>query len=81
MLAHVSKWGNSLALRIPNAFAKEISIEEGGSVEINVLDGKMVITPIDPVPAYDINQLIALMTEDNTHEEVDWGEPRGNEVW
>lgn len=38
MQGRVQKWGNSLAVRIPSAFAQELRLEEGTEVEVR-LDG------------------------------------------
>ena len=32
-------------------------------------------------PRYDLAKLVAGMTPENAHPEVDWGEPRGEEAW
>ena len=32
-------------------------------------------------PRYDLATLLVGMTPENTHPEVDWGEPRGEEAW
>ena len=45
MLVRISKWGNSLALRIPAPFAQETGIESGTEVDLALEDGKLVITP------------------------------------
>jgi len=37
------KWGNSLALRVPKAFADEIGASDGKAAEMTVSDGKLVI--------------------------------------
>jgi SAM-dependent methyltransferase len=42
-------------------------------------DGKPVVTPIDPDP-YPLDELLAGITPDNLHTEVNWGAPVGNEV-
>ena len=81
MLTQVARWGNSLALRIPSAYAREIAVEEGKAVELNVLDGKMVVTPVEDIPTYDINNLVALITTENLHDETDFGPAVGNEAW
>ncbi len=41
MVAMVAKWGNSLALRIPQYIVKEIQITEGTEVELVVIDGNI----------------------------------------
>lgn len=35
----VSRWGNSLAVRIPKPLAEQIEIAEGSQVELSVADG------------------------------------------
>jgi len=37
------KWGNSLALRIPSAFAKEIGAAKGKGADMTVENGALVI--------------------------------------
>jgi antitoxin MazE len=79
--AQVTKWGNSLALRIPGAYAKQIGVEEGRPVDIDVADGKLVVTPVSDQPAYDIGELVARMKGAARADEIDTGEPRGDEAW
>jgi antitoxin MazE len=80
MNAHFSKWGNSVALRIPAAFTKELGIAEGKPAEIQVKDGSLVVTPV-PGPVYTLDELLAGITEENLHGEIATGEPVGNEFW
>ena len=70
MIASVAKWGNSLALRIPNAFAKEAKLLEGKPVDITIVDGALVVRPVEPVIEYDLDVLLAGITEENTHGET-----------
>lgn len=79
MNAHFSRWGNSIALRIPNGVARILQVTEGSSASLQVKDGSLVVTPVDVVPKYDINQLIAAITPENLHGETDTGESIGNE--
>lgn len=79
MLARISKWGNSLALRIPAPFARETGIDEGTDVDIALDDGRIVITP--PGPRYTLDALLDGVTAENVHGEVDTGPRRGAEVW
>ncbi|MCA9945550.1 MAG: AbrB/MazE/SpoVT family DNA-binding domain-containing protein, partial [Anaerolineales bacterium] len=46
MLTKVQKWGNSLALRIPKAFALDAQLENDSPVEISFVDGQIVIKPV-----------------------------------
>ena len=46
MNIQISKWGNSLALRIPAAFTKEIQLKDGDKVEATLSkDGSLMIRP------------------------------------
>ena len=80
MKTRVQKWGNSLALRIPKYFATEVGLERETSVEISLADGKLVITPVAK-PKLTLKQLLAKVTKENLHHEVDTGSAAGNETW
>ncbi len=76
----VQKWGNSLALRIPKSFAAEVGLQRETSVEISLANGKLVITPIAK-PKLSLKQLLAKVTKENIHHEIDTGPAMGNETW
>jgi antitoxin MazE len=78
MNARISKWGNSLALRIPAAFAQEISIGEGALANISVENGCLIIKPVSS-PHYDLAELVGRITETNLHVESVTGSAVGNE--
>ena len=75
----VTRWGNSLAVRIPKALAEQTRIEEGSEVELSISDGALTIRPM--ARTYRLDELLAQVTPRNRHDEVDWGEPQGKEVW
>ena len=76
----IKKWGNSLALRIPKALAKEAGLYYELSVELTLLDGKLVIAPIER-PKLDLEAMLDQITEENLHSEVNVGPAVGQEVW
>lgn len=80
MLVRISKWGNSLALRIPAPFAEETGIESGTAVDLALEDGRLVITPRRG-PVYTLAEQLDGVAEDNLHGEIDTGAPRGGEAW
>jgi len=80
MVATVAKWGNSLAVRIPQHVVKEIQLTEGAEVDLVVIDGNLVIRP-RPRRRYSLDELIAALTPENLHSEVESGAAVGNEVW
>lgn len=76
----VSKWGNSLAVRIPLRVAKEVGISEGDSLELNVQgDGSLLLRTSKP--RYSLDELVGAITPKNRHEEISWGDPVGKESW
>ena len=80
MVGNVAKWGNSLAVRIPQHLAKEIGLSDGAEVEIVAIDGNLTIKPRKQ-KQYSLNELIAGITPTNRHGEIDTGRSVGEEVW
>jgi len=77
--AQIVGWGNSQALRIPRAMLDALNIREGDEVELVIEDGRLNVRPISP--KLTLESLVAQITPENCHEELDWGKPVGNEVW
>jgi antitoxin MazE len=78
------KWGNSLAMRVPKAFAQEIGARVGKAANMEVRDGKLVVEIAKPKRRrrqYTLEHLVAGIKPDNRHPELEWGPPVGNEVW
>lgn len=77
--AQMVRWGNSLAVRIPKNVADEARLAEGDKLVIEVASpGKVEIRAVDR-PTLD--ELIAKITPENRHAEINWGKPVGNEAW
>jgi antitoxin MazE len=78
------KWGNSLALRVPKAFAQEIGASVGRPANMEVRDGKLVVELARPKRSkrrYTLEQLVAGIGPENRHSELEWGPLVANEVW
>ncbi len=80
MLTKVQKWGNSLALRIPKAFAIDAQLKNDSIVEVSLEDGRIVIKPV-ATQAWSLEQLLSGVTSNNLHHETDTGNAVGNEAW
>lgn len=80
MLTKVQKWGNSLGLRIPKAFANDTRLDKDSLVEITVEKGRIIITPVS-TPGLTLEELLAGVNNDNIHHEVDTANAVGNEIW
>jgi len=79
MHARVAKWGNSLAVRIPRAVARETGWTPGTTVQMTTANGGLLITAAEP--RYGLKELVSGITPRNRHAETDWGGPLGREVW
>ena len=80
MKVQIQKWGNSLALRIPKAFAVESNVTGGSTVDVSMEDGNIVVKPIKE-SKYTLEELLDGLTDDQLHGEIDSGPPVGREVW
>ncbi|MDP8208134.1 MAG: AbrB/MazE/SpoVT family DNA-binding domain-containing protein [Candidatus Electryonea clarkiae] len=79
MQTKIMKWGNSLAIRIPKVFAKEVSLDEKAEVDISISDGNLIIKPSSA--RYQLRDLIGKITPENIHNETEWGNSTGKEIW
>ncbi len=78
MTATIQKWGNSLALRIPQAVAKQIQVQEGDSVILKIGASGLTVKPAPKRPQLD--ELLDKVTPENLHPATDWGSDVGREV-
>ena len=74
----IGKWGNSAAVRIPASVLAQANLNLRQPVKITVSDGAIVIQ--GQQDQYDLQTLLADITEDNTHTETDFGAPVGKEL-
>jgi antitoxin MazE len=81
MKTRVRKWGNSLAVRIPKSFAQEVGLQNESSVEVSIIKGKLLVTPIARRSRPTLKQLLSQITDDNRHGEFHTGAALGNEAW
>ena len=77
MHAIVQKWGNSLGLRIPPFWAKDNDIKNGSAVEVIMEKEKIIILPSKK----SLDDMLALVNEENIHSEVSTGYAVGKEAW
>ena len=74
----VKKWGNSASVRIPAAVMEAAKLSLDQPVDVREEGGRVVIEPVRE-PAFALGDLLAGITDDNLHEEVDFGPPVGKE--
>jgi antitoxin MazE len=78
MHAQVKKWGNSASVRIPAAILDAVDVSIDQDVDIRAEGGRIVIEPIRKQVT--LEGLLAQVTPNNLHCEVDFGLPAGHEI-
>jgi antitoxin component of MazEF toxin-antitoxin module len=75
----IVKWGNSSAVRLPAAVLKEMHVALGDLLELDVTDGEIVLKPARR--EYRLENLLAGITNENSHTTMNTDTPVGREVW
>lgn len=79
MITALSKWGNSLALRIPQTMLAAAGLKNESKVDISCKDNMILIKAVDEPTC-----LADLFKDYNgaySPSEIDFGKPIGKEVW
>lgn len=79
MNTQVGKWGNSLAVRIPGTYAKELHLKDGMELEVTRLDDGLLLRLRKH--DYTLEELLDQVKPENIHGETDWGPAVGREAW
>ena len=64
METRIQKWGNSLVLRIPKPFARQIGLEPNSPVELSLRGTELVIAPVKS-PGLKLDDLLSQITQQN----------------
>jgi len=79
------EWGNSIGIRLPRKVLKAAKWRPDQEVKIDVRGQTVVLTPVKDektmVQPRTLEALVAKITPENVHSEIDWGTPVGKEVW
>lgn len=75
----IKKWGNSPSVRLPVEIMKAASLNVDDTVDIAVVNGRIIIVPSRP-KEYSLDALLSGITEENLHEKSDFGTPAGEEL-
>ena len=79
----IKRWGNSAGMVITNIVMKELNLQPGQSVEAQVSNNQLILTPISR--RYSLDELLAQcdMNAAELSEQDVWGKstPAGDEIW
>ena len=77
MQISIKKWGNSLGIRIPQNILNKLKIKESQKLDIHVENSSIVIKPV----TNELDTLLKQINPSNIHNECNFGESQGNEIW
>ena len=77
-VVRLAKWGNSIGVRIPKHVVKALGLAAGHSLKIRI-EGNCIV--FCPIRKYSLVELVSKITDENKHEEIDWGSDEGAERW
>lgn len=80
MQSVVRKWGNSPAVRIPAPLMVAANLAVDQPIDIREEDGRLVISAARRRRRYTLDELLAGITPENIHPEIDMGSPVGREI-
>ncbi|EFA3617261.1 type II toxin-antitoxin system ChpS family antitoxin [Escherichia coli] len=79
----IKRWGNSSGMVIPNVVMKELNLRPGQSVEAQVSNNQLILTPISR--RYSLDELLAQCdmnaTELSEQDVCGKSTPAGDEIW
>ena len=79
MKSTISRWGNSLALRLPREAIQRANLHDGDEVTIIEDRGRLIL---DPKTRVNLDELIAQMTPETFHDDPFAAAPVvGAEIW
>lgn len=80
MEAKVTKWGNSLGVRVPAALALQVGLKPGTPVRMTAEGRAIRLVPLGTPRRYTLEELLAGVTKNNIHPAISTGPDVGHEV-
>ena len=84
----LKKWGNSQGIRISKDIMSQMNLKEDDAVGINIYDGKLIIEKINKPKYKNLQERLEMFYQKNiddiyveSTQEIDTGNPVGNELW
>ena len=77
----IQKFGDNLGVCFPQVIVNKMSLREGFYVNIQGDRNRIIIETIKSGRSFDLSELLSKMTDNNTHQSIDTGEPIGGEIW
>ncbi len=81
MSTKIQKWGNSLAVRLPQYLIEKLGLEAGTTVDIEDERGEIIKIKPTMKKKLSIKKLVDQINPQNKPEETNWGDRVGKETW
>jgi len=77
----ISAWGNSLGFRIPRGLADNYNLQAGDILELTPVDEGLLIKKAAAKTTYRLADILDSFASSEAAPPVDFGEPKGEEIW
>ena len=85
---NVRRWGNSQGIRLTKEIMSQMNLQENDTIGINIIDGKMTVEKINKPKYLNLTERLEAFYKRPIDEiyvestqEVEVGDPKGNEIW
>ncbi len=85
---NIRRWGNSQGIRLSKEILAQMDLKEDDTIGINIYDGKMIIEKVNKPKYLNLTERLEAFYKRPIEEiyvestqEVDVGDPQGNEIW
>jgi antitoxin MazE len=78
--ASVGRWGNSAAVRLPATLLAQANFSAQQPIDLVLSNGRIILEPVAALE-FDLTELLAQVTPENLHGEIDFGAPVGKEAF
>jgi len=78
MQVQITRWGNSLGLRIPKDVADRMGLRAGCRVDVSAEGDRIIVAPARR--RYALAELLEGVTPEAMREAFDWGPDKGREI-
>ncbi len=75
----LSRWGNSLGLRLPKGVIEGQRLHAGDKVTVELVGGDIVVRKKVEPRKYKLSEILGCFRPATETGELDWGSPRGQE--
>ncbi len=66
MQTNLQKWGNSLGVRIPVQLAKQLHLQPGSPISLEIENGRLILQP----SKYTLTSMLEAITPQNMHHQL-----------